>query len=291
MGKLRTALTIAMRAGKPIRTAADIVKEGRAVWAAGRGMRTGRTAASIADDIAMNAATKPNLVRSGGSGMVPTGGNAMVRSGGGGMMPYNAGGQVVPTGGSAMVRSSGAMSPYNPGGLPTRTSRFIPPVGLIPMFTDPPVLKPTIGPLSPHNVPDPTMMPRDPMMPPMTPGFTPAAPDILPPPMIPRSPVPVTMPPPGASMAIPPNMELPDVAPLAPRIPTMPDTSMGVPDITMPGFEVAFDDLDPTPGPMNIAEPEIDYGFLEGIAPLPDPMGQHWRTPAHRTNFPTIARY
>jgi len=288
MGMLKTALQLAMRAGKPLRSAADIVKEGRALWTAGRGARAGRTAGSIADDMVGNATMRPNMMRSGGGGMMPSS-NSMVQSGGGGMMPYNAGGKAVPTGGSAMVRSGGAMTPYNPGGamvrsgggamtpynpggLPARRSgRFIPPIGLVPMFTNPPLTPPTVGPNDWDDVPDPTLTPRDPLTPSMTPGWTPAVPDVLPPPMIPRSPVPMTMPPPQTPMAIPPNMELPDAMPSAPHIPTMPDMSMGVPDITMPGFEVAFDDLNPTPGLMNVAEPEIDYGFLEGIEPLPTP--------------------
>lgn len=291
MGRLRTALTIAMRAGKPIRKAADIVKEGRAAWAAGRGARSGRTAASLADEIAMNAASKSNLARSGGGGMVPTGGSSMVGNRGGALMRQGSGGMTSYNPGGAMVRSGGAMTPYNPGGPLARTARHIPPVGLVPMFIDPGPTEPMIGPSGIPDIPDPSMVPRDPIVPSMTPSFTPTVPDVLPPPMMPRSPVPVSIPPvPDMPMTVPPNLEVPDVMPLAPRTPTMPDMSMGPPDITMPGFEAMFDDPDPTPGPMDLDVPEIDYGFLDSIEPLPAPSGGfHYRTP-HPMPLPAYRR-
>ena len=308
MAKLRTAIQLAMRAGKQLRTAADIVKEGRAAWAVGRSARSGMTAASIADDIARNAAMKPNLIRSGGGNMVPTGGSSIVGRGSGGALVRQPGGAMAQQGGGAIMQQGGALV-RQPGGAMAQQgggalmrqpgnalvqqggNRFIPPIGLIPMFTNPPLMPPTVGPNDWDTVPDPPLVPREPLMPP-TSGFTSAVPDLGPPPMIPRSPVPVTMPSmPEVPMTVPPNMELPDVMPLAPRTPTLPDMSMGPPDITMPGFESIFDDPDPTPGPMDLGVPEIDYSFLDAIGELPSPMGRHWRTPVHRTNFPTIARY
>lgn len=274
MGKLRTALTFAMRAGKPLRKASDIVKLGRQ-------FRTpvGRQMMGATDDVISNLPVRSSggLVRSGGGGMVPTGGSSMVSGRGGASM-----GQP----GGAMVRQgSGAMTPYNPGGPLTKTSPFIPPVGLVPMFTNPPLTPPTVGPNDWDTVPDPSMVPRDPITPQMTPGFTPTPANLSPAPMMPRTPVPMSMPPmPDMPMTVPPAMELPDVMPLAPRIPTMPDMnmgpldittpdmSMGRPDITMPGFETVFDDPDPTPGPMDLGVPEIDYGFLDSITPLPAPV-------------------
>lgn len=281
MGKLRTALTFAMRAGKPLRKAADIVKLGRTFQTP-----VGRQAVGAADDIASRLPVRSGggLMRSGGGGgMVPTGGSSMVGSRGGAMMRQGSGtmvqqggGAMVQQGGAMVRQGSGAMTPYNPGGPLQRSSRFIPPVGLVPMFTNPPAPQPMVEPSDIWDVPDPAMVPRDPIMPDMTPGFTPADPGALPPPMMPRSPVPVSMP--EMPMTMPPMMDLPDVAPMrSPRTPTMPDItmpdmSMGPPDITMPGFEVAFDDVDPTPGPMNIQEPDIDYGFLDSINRLPAPM-------------------
>lgn len=308
MGRLRTALTIAMRAGKPIRSAADIVKEGRAAWTAGRATRAGRTAAGIADDIAGKAAARANLVRRGGGGMVPTGGSSVVGRGSGGalvpqgstsMVGRGGSGAMVPQGGSALMRlpdgalvrqGSGAMTPYNPGGA---LQRMIPPAiaGTVPMFYWPGTTQPpTVGPS--EAVPTPEMMPRAPMPPSMPPAFTPTAPNGPPPSMPPRSPVPVSMPPmPDMPMTVPPMMELPEPMPLTPHVPTMPDMSMGPPDITMPGFEAVFDDPDPL---MDLGIQ--DAGLLDAL-PVPDvlptpmepPGGFHYRTP-HPMPLPAYRR-
>ncbi len=278
MGMLKTALQLAMKGGsRPLRSAADIISGTQDLWSSTRGMRTGRTAASLADEMAANASRTANMVPTGGSSVQKAGGamttfdegGALARQSGA-MQPYDMGGALVPDG--------KRMMPYDAGGPLVRDRRnlmpYAAPIPMVTMFGDPGPMKPMIGP-SPLSVPDPTMPPR----PMVSPGHTP---DIMSPdPMVTAPPPRVPVAPPMIPGVAPPMMAAPDFSmppmtmppPNMPMANTVPNMGGSPVDVDMPTFDQIIPQITRRQPSMPMPAPGVQSMPLPGLMPnVPAPQ-------------------